>query len=893
MKGIRLLTFSFLCLAAVLQPDPRWAAAQQALPGESCQTAPLPEWTEPERWVWKQLCEGRIADFNTRYLVTLDSKERKGWDEKRELSSVFLETILLHEPFRGALTRKGVRIVGAWFRQPVDLDRGALDRQLWLDRSRFESNVSLLRLRSPDLISLEGSKFTGRLVMASMELGGSLIMRGAEFGEVVLRGARIRDQLDMTGSKFTGRLVMDSLELGGSLFMRVGAEFGEVVLRGARIGDQLDMTGSKFSGKLVMESMEVGGSLFMRGGDFSELVSLDFSKIGSNVDLSGAKLKALDLTGARIVAELWLDSAQHPATKWRDGAQLTLRNTVVDAWQDRKDGWPEKLELEGFTYNRLGGFGAAAGMEIADRETKWFTTWLAKDQSYSPQPYEQLAGVLREAGKNDKADDILYAGKERERANATGLRWLRLTFLNYSIGYGYRIYYSFFWMIVIGFSLPGVARVMQMGMRQRERRRDEERRKVEQQRLALEVGEAATQLGKLFPKSGTFKMPGICLAHRNVQATSVSGDFYNFIPRSGGSLAIYFVDVQGHGLPASLQARSLYQTLMDGDWGMGDARSELERADELVTRGVLFQKERVGLCMNFTEVDPQRGIIRHANAGMPFPLLFRWGQSHPESIQAAGVYIGAGYSRYPAEPSVTETTAGSGDILVIASDGILEARDRRGRIFGQKGILAAVSRRRDESPEEIATEILRAVEKHIGREEPDDDQTLVVVQIGERIMETRLAPVTTLEGENGTFRLVNAGDTGAACHDELREKVKAWGEAQQYHERRIRQIWAATWEGIQNTIKYGSKRGDVINIQLIPADEDGLLGVEIKQPLIWEDWNKYLGRSKKLEAQSDRLLIGGAIIMLRLANEVSVGDQGRRVTMRFAPGIIPEPKVFA
>ncbi len=478
-----------------------------ALPGEPCQIeAPRDpktkefKWTEPEIWVWKRVCEGESADFNKRYGF-VDTNTMGPWTEERQLSATFLETILLHEPYRGALTRNGVRIVGAWFRQPVDLEGSTLDRQLWLDKSRFESNVSLLGLKSSELISLQGSKFTGTLDMDSMEVGGNLFMRGgAEFGGVVLRSAKIASTLDMdgskftgkldmasmgvgshlfmrgaefgvvdlrsakiggqlamTGSKFTGTLIMASMEVGGALLMHGGAEFGEVLLRGAKIGDQLSMLGSKFTGRLTMDSMEVGGDLFMRRGDFAKPVSLIFTKIGSSLDLSGAKFAALDLTGTRIGGELRLGPAQHAATEWRDGAQLTLRNTVVDAWQDQEDAWPESLELEGFTYKRLGGFGAAGATDIADRktkeitdrETKWFTAWLAKDESYSPQPYEQLAGVLRTAGQEGKAGDILYAGRKRgydRKPLGVGkfFEYLEMSF----IGFGYRNWYAAVWIAI-------------------------------------------------------------------------------------------------------------------------------------------------------------------------------------------------------------------------------------------------------------------------------------------------------------------------------------------------------------------------------------------------------------------------------------------------------------
>ena len=492
MICIRALALCLIGLAAVSQLGPGAVAARQVVPGESCQSAPLPKWKKPEQWVWERVCEGKTADFNERYGY-LDPKNRKGWDQNRKLSPAFLETILFHEPFRGALTRKGVRIIGAWFEEPIDLTNGNLSHQLLLDKSRFESNVALRRLKSSERISLSGSKFTGKLKMNALQVGGSLLMSKAEFAEVVLRSAKIGGRLHMTGSKFTGKLNMDKLQVDSSLFMRRDAEFADVVLRSAKIGGQLsmigskftgtldidmlqvaghllmreaefgdvdlrsaeiggqlEMTGSKFTGTLDMDFIDVGESLLLRGGEFAKLVSPIFAKIGSNLDISGAKLVSLDLTGTRIDGELSLGSEEYGDPKWNDGSQLTLRNTVVGAWQDldREESWPKKLELAGFTYNRLGGFGAGA-TEIAKRDTEWFTAWLEKDESFPTQPYEQLASVLRKAGQNDTADDVLYAGRERERGNARGFKWWGLTLLDYSMGYGFGLRYfrALFWVV--------------------------------------------------------------------------------------------------------------------------------------------------------------------------------------------------------------------------------------------------------------------------------------------------------------------------------------------------------------------------------------------------------------------------------------------------------------
>ncbi len=396
-----------------------------ALPGEECRVPPpsrwteseksawiqTPKWTDPEEWAWTQICEGQIANFNEHLNEELDPRNPDHddeWADDRMLSSRFLETILLREPFRGAIPRRGVRIFGAYFPNPINLIDVSLDRPLEFDQSRFKSQVDMLRLRTPTFISLEDSKFDSELDMDSISVGGDLFMRAAEFDKVDLRGAKIGDQLSMNGSTFKDELIMSSASVGSSLFMR-GAEFDEVNLSGAKIGDHLSMNrsvfkkvnlsgakigdhlgmnGSVFKDELIMDSASIGGTLFMREVTLDKPPNLIFLSIGSNLDARLATMSGLDLTGSRIEGELRLGSPD-ANIEWKSytdengdcqAPKLTLRNASIGALQDTTDTWPGNLEreFEGFTYDRLGGLGASEQEKPDERESSWFIEWLAK-----------------------------------------------------------------------------------------------------------------------------------------------------------------------------------------------------------------------------------------------------------------------------------------------------------------------------------------------------------------------------------------------------------------------------------------------------------------------------------------------------------------------------------
>jgi hypothetical protein len=111
---------------------------------------------------------------------------------------------------------------------------------------------------------------------------------------------------------------------------------------------------------------------------------------------------------------------------------FNLRDVTADTIQDSPDSWPSKLDLVGFTYRTFGGVDEQ-GLGTPDRTVQWFIGWLAKSR-YSPQPYEQLAQILRTQGAPGDSDRILYAGRERTRHNSSGLDYLWQSTLKFVIG---------------------------------------------------------------------------------------------------------------------------------------------------------------------------------------------------------------------------------------------------------------------------------------------------------------------------------------------------------------------------------------------------------------------------------------------------------------------------
>ena len=400
----------------------------------------------------------------------------------------------------------------SWSEQQIDLSYSHFGSHLSLSRSILSGPVYLSSTRIEGSLFLSSVRFAGQLGMSGMEIGGSLYMReqaafeeidmtaawvdgfvdfsssevagslnmnGVEIGQglfmrdggsyldVELTGARIDGTVDMSGSRFNGALAMSGVEIVLGLYMHNQASFQGVDLNSARIGGHMVTDNSTFAGQLTMESVTIGRSCYLRYTEFlsDRDVIMYYANIGATLDLSGARLSSLDLTGTVISGEFRLGSASgHEPTSWRGESRMNLRNASAGAIQDTPHSWPARLELEGFVYRNLGGFGAIGAADIQKRKKQWFIAWLARDSSFSPQPYEYLANLLLQSGYPSKANAILYASRVRlrkelmqgydgiggERIRAVGMLLLELT-TGYGLG---RRYFRVLWWCM-GLTLLG------------------------------------------------------------------------------------------------------------------------------------------------------------------------------------------------------------------------------------------------------------------------------------------------------------------------------------------------------------------------------------------------------------------------------------------------------
>jgi len=248
----------------------------------------------------------------------------------------------------------------------------------------------------------------------------------------------------------------------------------------------------------------------------------------------------------------------------------------------------------------------------------------------------------------------------------------------------------------------------------------------EQAKLALEREvNAAREIQKSLLPKDIPGMPGIEVAAHSVPALEVGGDYYDFIPLSDGHVEMVLADVSGKGLGAALLAAM----------GKGVLYSEVTRTQHpkaviaetnRIIRQYLQRKSFITLLLAL--IDTSRRTLSVCCAGHCPPIVYKESQHAAEWLRVRGAALNFMEDLQCEEARLTLET---GDVYVFFSDGITEAANARGELFGDERLKSLVEASHEQEAGEILNSILTAVSLFSTGAKQSDDQTVVVLKVKE------------------------------------------------------------------------------------------------------------------------------------------------------------------
>jgi hypothetical protein len=243
------------------------------------------------------------------------------------------------------------------------------------------------------------------------------------------------------------------------------------------------------------------------------------------------------------------------------------------------------------------------------------------------------------------------------------------------------------------------------------------------QRELIQFIEQAREIQtSLLPREAP-RFDGYDVAFRSRPAMIVGGDIFDFQQVLPSTLGISIGDATGHGLPAALQARDAIVGLRMGVEENLKIVKMIEKLSRVVQAGGSVSRF---ISLFYTELD-RHGNLVYVNAGHVPPLLFRHATGEVVELPSSGPVIGLPVAAHY-EQSFERMAPG--DVLLLYTDGLCEARNPAGEEHGLERMIAVLRREaaKGRTAREVVGRLFEELDAFTGGALQIDDETAVVVR---------------------------------------------------------------------------------------------------------------------------------------------------------------------
>ncbi len=247
------------------------------------------------------------------------------------------------------------------------------------------------------------------------------------------------------------------------------------------------------------------------------------------------------------------------------------------------------------------------------------------------------------------------------------------------------------------------------------------RQSLDQQRMQQEMQLAHDLQMKLLPDAAHVA-PEATVAALVVPAEDVGGDFYNLYRLSQHRIGVMIGDVSGHGYQAALIMALTMSASAIHAQGTDDPAEMLRRLYMSVKEELTTTEMFVSAL--YAVVDRDNGVLRYGNMGHPHAFVVSR-DGIVDRLVAGGPPLGM-LDKAPA--SSQRPWDVDGDVLLLFTDGIADARNRDEKRLGEAPVLEVVTKHRAETPAQIATRVFELLDEYTGDVPPKDDLTLVILK---------------------------------------------------------------------------------------------------------------------------------------------------------------------
>lgn len=233
----------------------------------------------------------------------------------------------------------------------------------------------------------------------------------------------------------------------------------------------------------------------------------------------------------------------------------------------------------------------------------------------------------------------------------------------------------------------------------------------------------ARRIQRSFLPSEFPRRPRLDVFAVNVPSKEVSGDFYDVVQAADGSVLLAIADVSGKGVPAALLSSMLQASLRTQADGRTSPAAMMGTINALAC-----QRDTTGQFATFflAAVHEPSMRLSFTNAGHNFPVLLRADGSRV-LLETGGIIVGMMDGVHYGEEQLV---LAAGDRLVLYTDGVTEAANGAGEMFGEERLYACLaSLPADQPASAIVDAVLGEVRRFLAGMEAGDDITIMAVRV--------------------------------------------------------------------------------------------------------------------------------------------------------------------
>lgn len=244
------------------------------------------------------------------------------------------------------------------------------------------------------------------------------------------------------------------------------------------------------------------------------------------------------------------------------------------------------------------------------------------------------------------------------------------------------------------------------------------------QRLRKEIDSAQEIQQMLIPKEAP-AVPGLSISAKTRPASEIGGDTFDFYQKNGRYF-IYIGDSTGHGIPAGIvmvMVDALLETFIDLKESLTDILVNLNKYLKPHLKPTMF------MTMILLEWIPSSATLRWSGAGHEYLVHYKSKSAEIECLKAGGIAVGmlANNVTYVHEQ---ELCLEENDFVVLYSDGIVEAKNMAGEVYGLERLSRFIQSQVsiDTLPDQLFEKIAIDVGRFMEGQQQLDDMTLIVLK---------------------------------------------------------------------------------------------------------------------------------------------------------------------